>query len=226
MGGFRFKVEKAFTVPGRGVVVSGKVEEGKVSVDQVVGFLDTGGQWRNAVVAAIEVEQRLAEEAQAGERASLLLSGVKKKQVPAGTVLLEPPPEADAPTARRAEPAPEPAVRTSYPAAPKIPTSAHAPSARPIEPASGSWRLALLLAAGLLILLLLLFSLGKLDPLKKRVETRPARIEAASRFLPAGVNSADPMFREAVRIGHSLGRPAPRDYKEGLWKKFGWAARI
>lgn len=185
MGGFRFKVEKAFTVPGRGVVVSGKIEEGKVAVEQVVGFLDTGGQWRNVVVAAIEVEQRLVEEAQAGERASLLLSGVKKKQIPAGTVLLEPPPGAEAPEAGRAEPASEPVVRNSSPAAPKIPTSAHPPSGRPIEPASGSWRLALLLAAGLLIIFLLLFSQGKLDPLKKRVEIHYFPLETTARFIPA-----------------------------------------
>ena len=82
MSGFRFKVEKTFTVPGRGVVVSGKVEEGKVAVEQVIGFLETTGQWKNVVVVAIEVEQRLVEEAQAGQRASLLLDGVKKKQIP------------------------------------------------------------------------------------------------------------------------------------------------
>jgi hypothetical protein len=199
MSGFRFKVEKAFTVPGRGVVVSGKVEEGKVAVDQAVGFLETSGQWRSVVVAAIEVEQRLAEEAQAGQKASLLLSGVKKKQIPAGTVLLEPPQGPASGTASRTEPAPEPPLRTYLPGAVKIPTFTHAPSGRPIEPASGSWRLALLLAAGILIILLLLFSQGRLDPMKKRVQIRPPRLEAASRIIPAGANFGEMMFREVVR---------------------------
>src|SRR5512147_2742782 len=93
MGGFRFRVEKVFSIPGRGVVISGKVEEGKVCVDQVIGFLEATGRWKNAVVLAIEVEQGLVEEAQAGGQASLLLDGVKKNQIPVGTIFLEPPQE-------------------------------------------------------------------------------------------------------------------------------------
>ena len=91
MRGFRFRVEKVFSIPGRGVVVSGKVEEGKVAVEQVIGFLETTGQWKNVVVMAIEVAHRLVEEAEAGQQASLLLDGVKKNQIAIGTVLLEPP---------------------------------------------------------------------------------------------------------------------------------------
>lgn len=187
MSGFRFKVEKTFTVPGRGVVVSGKVEEGKVAVEQVIGFLETTGQWKNVVVVAIEVEQRLVEEAQAGQRASLLLDGVKKKQIPIGTIFLEPPEGPGSPMADQPEPLPEPTVQAPAPAAPEIRIPAQAPLGRPIEPASGSWRLVLLLLVGLLIILLLLFSQGKLDPMKRRAESHAGQVETAGRFLPAGV---------------------------------------
>jgi hypothetical protein len=185
MGGFRFKVEKAFTVPGRGVVVSGKIEEGKVAVEQVIGFLETTGQWKNVVVVAIEVEQRLVEEAQAGQRASLLLEGVKKKQIPIGTIFLEPPQGPASRMADQTEPMSDPIVQTPSPAASKIPVPVQGPSGRPIQPSSGSWRLAILLLAGLLIILLLLFSQGKLDPLKKRVEIHYFPFENTARFIPA-----------------------------------------
>jgi len=190
MGGFRFKVEKAFTVPGRGVVVSGKVEEGKVSVDQVVGFLEATGQWKNVMVVAIEVEHRLVEEAEAGRQASLLLDGVKKNQIAIGTVLLEPPQGPVSKEAYQPESVPEPAVPARTPAGPRIFAPGEISSGRPIQPASGSWRLAFLILAGLLMILLLLFFQGKLDPLKKRVEIRLFQVETTARFIPAGMDFA------------------------------------
>jgi len=190
MGGFRFKVEKAFTVPGRGVVVSGKVEEGKVSVDQVVGFLEATGQWKNVMVVAIEVEHRLVEEAEAGRQASLLLDGVKKNQIAIGTVLLEPPQGPVSKEAYQPESVPEPAVPARTPAGPRIFAPGEISSGRPIQPASGSWRLAFLILAGLLMILVLLFFQGKLDPLKKRVEIRLFQVETTARFIPAGMDFA------------------------------------
>jgi hypothetical protein len=176
MRGFRFRVEKVFSIPGRGVVVSGKVEEGKVAVEQVIGFLETTGQWKNVAVVAIEVARRLVEEAEAGQQASLLLDGVKKNQIAIGTVLLEPPQGSVSREPDQPEPAPEPAARTSSPQAPKMPPPTHISSGRPIQPASGSWRLAVLVLAGLLIILLLLFFQGKLDPMKRRVEIHPHQV--------------------------------------------------
>jgi hypothetical protein len=190
MGGFRFRVEKSFSIPGRGVVVSGKVEEGKVAVEQVIGFLETTGQWKNVMVVAIEVEHRLVEEAEAGQQASLLLDGVKKNQIAIGTVLLEPPQGPVSKEAYQAKPAPKPAVSARTPAGPRIFAPGEISSGRPIQPASGSWRLAFLILAGLLIILLLLFFQGKLDPLKKRVEIRLFQVETTARFIPAGMDFA------------------------------------
>jgi hypothetical protein len=184
MSGFRFRVEKTFSIPGRGVVVSGKVEEGKVAVEQVIGFLETTGQWKNGVVMAIEVEHQLVEEAEAGQQASLLLDGVKKNQIAIGTVFLEPPQGPVSKEAYQPESGSEPAVSTRTPAGPRIFAPGEISSGRPIQPASGSWRLAFLILAGLLIILLLLFFQGKLDPLKKRVEIHPDQVGTMARFLP------------------------------------------
>jgi hypothetical protein len=186
MSGFRFRVEKTFSIPGRGVVVSGKVEEGKVAVEQVIGFLETTGQWKNVVVMAIEVEHRLVEEAKAGQQASLLLDRVKKNQIAIGTVLLEPPQGPVSKEAYQPESGSEPAVQARTPAGPRMFAPGEISSGRPIQPASGSWRLAFLILAGLLIILLLLFFQGKLDPLKKRVEIHPDPVGTMARFLPAG----------------------------------------
>ena len=178
MSGFRFRVEKTFSIPGRGVVVSGKVEEGKVAVEQVIGFLETTGQWKNVAVMAIEVEHRLVEEAEAGQQASLLLDGVKKNQIAIGMVFLEPPQEPVSKEAYQPGPAPEPAVPAQTPAGSRIYTPGDISSGRPIQPVSGSWRLGILVLAGLLIILILLFFQGKLDPLKRRVgiDFHPAEV--------------------------------------------------
>ncbi len=170
MSGFRFRVEKTFSIPGRGVVVSGKVEEGKVAVEQVIGFLQTTGQWKNVVVLAIEVEHRLLEEAEAGQQASLLIDGVKKNQIAVGMVFLEPPQESVPREGYQSESAPEPGVPTRTPPAPQISSPADNYSNRPIQPSSGSWSFVILALAGLLIILFLLFFQGRLDPVKRKVE--------------------------------------------------------
>jgi hypothetical protein len=155
---FRFVTEKIYSIPGRGVVVSGRVERGLVSVGDQVGFLGLDGRTVRAQVVAIEVSRRLVEVAQAGNEASLLLQGVKKEQIAAGTIFTSVPEEVS--QAPYAVSAPEPvASRTSY--------SSPAPhSADPIHPSSGLGRMFVYAAIGILILLLLMFFQGKWDPKK------------------------------------------------------------
>ena len=153
---FRFVANKVYTIPGRGVVVTGRVEKGAVSVGDKVGFLGTDGQMASATVAAVEVSRRLVEEAQSGQEASILLEGARKNQITQGTVLMEAPEASSMPVT----PAPAPAetVRYERVGAPPPPSS---PS--PIAPSSGLGRLVIFILIALLILLLLLFSQGKLD---------------------------------------------------------------
>ena len=143
---FRFTVEKVFSLPGRGTVVTGRVDEGSIALGALVGFMRTDGQWTRGTVTGIEVAQHLVEEAQAGQPASLLLEGIKKGQVNPGAVLLN-------------APAP-PVDRTEYPVvtsqpeleAPSIPSSG-----KPIHPTSSIWRTALFILVGVLIVLALLY---------------------------------------------------------------------
>jgi hypothetical protein len=181
---FRFVANKVYTIPGRGVVVSGRVEKGSVSVGDEIGFIGTNGQMASAAVAAIEVSRRLVETAQAGQEASLLLEGTRKDQIVQGTVLME------APEAPPQPVIPAGADTVRYDAGEPSPYSPE-----PISPSSGWGRSILYILIGLLILLALLFSQGKLDtkkwdprkwdPRKKRTSIQPSVVsDQLSYFVP------------------------------------------
>jgi len=156
-GGFRFIAEEVFSIPGRGVVVTGKVEEGSISVGQEIGFLGTDGKWISARVIGIEVSRRLVEEAEAGQRASLLLEGVRKDQITLGTVLMEVP----------AAPVPIPSPAAPQPSYPPVVTAPSAPSiGKAIHPPSSFWRTVLFIVIGILVILAILYFQGKWDPSK------------------------------------------------------------
>jgi len=155
-GRFRFTAEEAFAIPGRGLVVTGKVEEGSISVGAEVGFLARDGKWISALVVAIEVSRRLVEEAKAGQRASILLEGVKKDQITLGTVLQDVPvapvPISSPPAQPPAPPVPAPSAPTSW--------------GEPIHPPSSLWRTILFIIIGVLVILGILYLQGKWDPRK------------------------------------------------------------
>jgi hypothetical protein len=155
---FRFVANKVYTIPGKGVVVTGRVEKGSVSVGDEIGFIGLDGQMAGAGVAAIEVSRRLVEAAQAGQEASLLLEGVRKGQIVQGTVLMELPEAPPGPVA------PGPAEPVGYKTA-EPPPSPYSP--RPIAPSSGWGRSVMVILVGLLFLLALLFFQGKLDTNKE-----------------------------------------------------------
>jgi hypothetical protein len=181
---FRFVTNKVYTIPGKGVVVSGRVDKGSVSVGDEIGFIGTNGQMASAVVAAIEVSRRLVETAQAGQEASLLLEGARKDQIVQGTVLMEAP-----------EAPPQPVIPAGADTV-RYDTGEPSPySPEPISPSSGWGRSILYILIGLLILLALLFSQGKLDtkkldprkwdPRKKRTSIQPSGVsDQLSYFVP------------------------------------------
>jgi len=155
-GRFRFTAEEVFSIPGRGLVVTGKVEEGSISVGAEIGFLATDGKWISALVVAIEVSRRLVEEAKAGQRASILLEGVKKDQITLGTVLQDVPVAPVPISAKPAQPSPPPVA-----AAPPRPSLG-----KPIHPPSSLWRTILFIIIAVLVILAILYLQGKWDPKK------------------------------------------------------------
>ena len=171
---FRFVAEKVYTIPGRGVVVTGRVEKGLVSVGDEIGFLGVDGKYVAALVIAIEVSRRLVEVAEAGQEASLLLQGVKKAQVTTGTVLTALPEAPPVPVTS----SPSERIPSQITAPPPTPTPYEA---RPIHPGSSFWRTAFFIVIGILILLLLLFYQGKWDPKKWDPRRKLASVERPER---------------------------------------------
>ena len=127
-----------------------------ISVGTEIGFLATDGKWISALVVAIEVSRRLVEEAKAGQRASILLEGVKKDQITLGTVLQDVPVAPVPISSTSPQPSPPPVA-----AAPSTPSLGQA-----IHPPSSFWRTILFLVIGVLAILAILYFQGKWDPKK------------------------------------------------------------
>jgi len=86
---FLMPIEDVFSIKGRGTVVTGRIERGKIEVNQeveIVGLRDT----RKTVVTGIEMFHKSLKEGQAGDNAGLLLRGIEKNDVERGMVLAKP----------------------------------------------------------------------------------------------------------------------------------------
>jgi len=86
---FLMPIEDVFSIKGRGTVVTGRIERGKVKLNdevEIVGLGDT----RKTVVTGIEMFHKSLEEGQAGDNAGILLRGIEKNEVERGMVLAQP----------------------------------------------------------------------------------------------------------------------------------------
>ncbi len=86
---FLMPVEDVFSISGRGTVVTGRVERGRVKVSEeveIVGFRDT----TKTVVTGVEMFRKILDEGQAGDNVGVLLRGVKREDVERGQVLAKP----------------------------------------------------------------------------------------------------------------------------------------
>ena len=86
---FLMPMEDVFTISGRGTVVTGRVERGKVKVGEeieIVGF----GETKKRVVTGVEMFRKILDEGQAGDNVGVLLRGTDKEEVERGMVLAKP----------------------------------------------------------------------------------------------------------------------------------------
>src|SRR6266849_621998 len=86
---FLMPVEDIFTIQGRGTVATGRVERGKVKVNEtveVVGIRPT----IKTVVTGVEMFKKLLDEGTAGDNVGLLLRGVERKDIERGQVISKP----------------------------------------------------------------------------------------------------------------------------------------
>ena len=86
---FLMPVEDVFSIEGRGTVVTGRIERGKVKLGEeieIVGLRDT----QKTTVTGIEMFNKQLDEGIAGDNAGILLRGVKKEDVERGQVIAKP----------------------------------------------------------------------------------------------------------------------------------------
>ncbi|HXO21176.1 MAG TPA: EF-Tu/IF-2/RF-3 family GTPase, partial [Thermoanaerobaculia bacterium] len=86
---FLMPIEDVFSISGRGTVVTGRVDRGKVKIGEeveIVGFTPT----TKKVVTGVEMFRKLLDAGEAGDNIGVLLRGVEKTDVERGQVLAKP----------------------------------------------------------------------------------------------------------------------------------------
>jgi elongation factor Tu len=86
---FLMPVEDVFTISGRGTVVTGRVERGRIKVGEdveIVGFRPTV----KTVATGVEMFRKILDEGQAGDNVGILVRGIKREEVERGQVLAKP----------------------------------------------------------------------------------------------------------------------------------------
>tara|TARA_B100000029_G_scaffold495879_1_gene561418 strand:- start:1684 stop:2871 length:1188 start_codon:yes stop_codon:yes gene_type:complete len=88
-GKFLMPIEDVFSISGRGTVVTGRIERGKVNVGdeiEIVGIRDT----QKTTCTGVEMFRKLLDEGVAGDNVGVLLRGTKREEVERGQVLCIP----------------------------------------------------------------------------------------------------------------------------------------
>ncbi len=86
---FLMPIEDVFSIKGRGTVATGRIEQGKVNVNdevEIVGIKDTS----KTVVTGVEMFKKLLDEGQAGDNVGVLLRGIERTDIERGQVLSKP----------------------------------------------------------------------------------------------------------------------------------------
>lgn len=87
---FLMAIEDVFSIPGRGTVVSGRVERGVLKRDQVVELVGKNKTPISTKVTDIEMFKKSCDQSQAGDNSGLLLRGVKREDISRGMVVAQP----------------------------------------------------------------------------------------------------------------------------------------
>ena len=87
---FLMPVEDVFSITGRGTVATGRVEKGKVKVQDNVELVGLTTERRTVVVTGVEMFKKMLDEAAAGDNIGLLLRGVQRNEIQRGQVLAKP----------------------------------------------------------------------------------------------------------------------------------------
>jgi elongation factor Tu len=87
---FMMPIEDVFSIKGRGTVVTGRVERGKVKVGEPVEIVGLQEKSRDSVVTGVEMFHKSLDEGMAGDNLGLLLRGIERTDVERGQVVAKP----------------------------------------------------------------------------------------------------------------------------------------
>jgi elongation factor Tu len=83
-------IEDVFSIKGRGTVVTGRIERGKIKVGEAVEIVGLREKSMNSVVTGVEMFHKSMDEGIAGDNAGLLLRGIERTDVERGQVVAKP----------------------------------------------------------------------------------------------------------------------------------------
>ncbi len=87
---FLMPIEDVFTITGRGTVATGRVERGKLNLNEEVEIVGLTDEKRKTVVTGIEMFRKLLDYAEAGDNIGALLRGIQRTDIERGQVLAKP----------------------------------------------------------------------------------------------------------------------------------------
>ena len=87
---FLMPIEDIFSITGRGTVVTGRIDRGKIFVGDNVDIVGISDKIAKTVVTGVEMFRKLLDEGQAGDNVGLLLRGITKEDVERGQVVAKP----------------------------------------------------------------------------------------------------------------------------------------
>ena len=87
---FLMPVEDVFSITGRGTVGTGRIERGRVKINEEVEIVGMGTERRKAVCTGVEMFRKTLDEGQAGDNVGILLRGIEKEDLQRGMVLAKP----------------------------------------------------------------------------------------------------------------------------------------
>jgi elongation factor Tu len=87
---FLMAIEDVFTIEGRGTVGTGRVERGRVKLNEEVEIVGLKPESRKTVVTGIEMFRKILDEGQAGDNLGLLMRGIEKDDLERGMVVAKP----------------------------------------------------------------------------------------------------------------------------------------
>jgi elongation factor Tu len=87
---FMMPVEDVFSIKGRGTVVTGRVDRGRIKVGDPVEIVGLREKSMNSVCTGVEMFHKLLDEGQAGDNLGLLLRGIERTDVERGMVVAKP----------------------------------------------------------------------------------------------------------------------------------------